>query len=136
MFCLEKERRGCCSGSRARIGLDRILPRSLIGLLLRLGNGVRIDGTGNRIAFGNHSRAFSCAAGMQTGISKNGSSKLQNAVFERKPSYRDRWFESVSLQRTVSVSRDFAVPHPEAGLFPRVCGAGQAARSAETGVTR
>jgi mannose-6-phosphate isomerase-like protein (cupin superfamily) len=26
----------------------------------------------------------------ETGISKNGSSKLQNAVFERKPSYRDR----------------------------------------------
>src|SRR5580704_15998025 len=37
----------------------------------------------------------------ETGISKNGSSKLQNAVFERKPSYRDRWFESVSLQRRV-----------------------------------
>ena len=41
-----------------------------------------------------------------------------------------------SLEGTVWVSRDFAVPHSEAGLFQRMCGAGQAARSAETGVTR
>jgi hypothetical protein len=84
MFCLEKERRGCCSGSRARIGLGRILPRSLIGLLLRLGNGVRIDGTGNRIAFGNHSRAFSCAAvgvAALRAVSKYQSSELTSSAF-------------------------------------------------------
>ena len=49
---------------------------------------------------------------------------------------RDRRFESRSLQQTVRVSRDFALPRREAGLFPRPCGVGEAARSTETGVAR
>ena len=49
---------------------------------------------------------------------------------------RDRWFESVSLQRTVRVSRDIPLLRRKAGLFPRVCEAEQVARSGETGVAR
>jgi hypothetical protein len=49
---------------------------------------------------------------------------------------RDRQFESTSLQRTVGVSRDIPLLRRKAGLFPRVCGAEQAARSGETGVAR
>jgi hypothetical protein len=49
---------------------------------------------------------------------------------------RDREFESGSLQRTVRVSRDIPLLRRKAGLFPRVCGAEQVARSGETGVVR
>ena len=38
---------------------------------------------------------------------------------------RDRWFESVFLQRRVHVSRDFVLPPRKGGLFPPVCGAEQ-----------
>jgi hypothetical protein len=48
----------------------------------------------------------------------------------------DREFESVSLQRTVRVSRDIRLLRRKTGLFPRVCGAEQLARSGETGVAR
>jgi len=36
-------------------------------------------------------------------------------------------FESISLQQTVCLSPDFALPPQKAGLFPRECGAEQAA---------
>src|SRR5215831_19059517 len=49
---------------------------------------------------------------------------------------RNRWFESISLQQTVCISPDFALPPSKAGLFRRVYGAEQAARSGETGVAR
>ena len=45
-------------------------------------------------------------------------------------------FESIPLQRTVRVSRDIPLLRRKAGLFPRVCGAEQVARSGETGVAR
>src|SRR5271156_7007928 len=45
-------------------------------------------------------------------------------------------FESISLQRTVRVSRDIPLLRRKAGLFPRVCEAEQVARSGETGVAR
>jgi hypothetical protein len=71
-------------GQPRRIGSGRILSRSRIGLLLRLGNGARIDGTGNRIAFGNHSRAFSCAVvgvAALRAVSKYQSSELTSSAF-------------------------------------------------------
>ena len=34
-------------------------------------------------------------------------------------------FESISLQRRVHVSRDFALPRLDAGFFARVCGPGR-----------
>ena len=52
------------------------------------------------------------------------------------PSAQNRKFESTSLQRTVRVSRDIPLLRRKAGLFPRVCGAEQVARSGETGVAR
>ena len=45
-------------------------------------------------------------------------------------------FESIPLQRTVGVSRDIPLLRRKAGLFRRVCGAEQVARSGETGVAR
>jgi hypothetical protein len=48
----------------------------------------------------------------------------------------DQEFESGFLQRTVRVSRDIPFLRRKAGLFPRVCGAEQVARSGETGVAR
>ena len=48
---------------------------------------------------------------------------------------RDRWFESGSLQRRVTcepVSRVNSPSYVEKPRFPRVCGPGRAARSAET----
>jgi hypothetical protein len=45
-------------------------------------------------------------------------------------------FESIPLQRTVRVSQDIPLLRRKAGLFPRVCGAAQVARSGETGVAR
>jgi hypothetical protein len=50
--------------------------------------------------------------------------------------HRNWKFESISLQRTVRVSRDIPLLRRKAGLFPRVCGAEQVARSGETGVAR
>ena len=57
------------------------------------------------------------------------------AVAQVLPS-RDRKFESISLQQAVRVSRDIPLLRRKAGLFPRVCGAEQVARSGETGVAR
>ena len=45
----------------------------------------------------------------------------------------DRWFESTFLQRTVRVSRDIPLLRRKAGLFRRVCGAEQVARSGDDG---
>ena len=48
---------------------------------------------------------------------------------------RNRWFESGSLQRRVRcepVSRGNSPSYVEKPRFPRVCGPGRAARSAET----
>ena len=41
------------------------------------------------------------------------------------PPARDRWFESIFLQRRVHVSRDFALPRQEAGFSRGVCGPGR-----------
>jgi hypothetical protein len=49
---------------------------------------------------------------------------------------RNRKFESTPLQRTVRISRDIPLRRRKPGLFPRVCGAEQVARSGETGVAR
>ena len=45
-------------------------------------------------------------------------------------------FESISLQRRVHVSRDFALPRREAGSLRGYAGPAGAARSAETGIAR
>ena len=42
---------------------------------------------------------------------------------------RDRWFESIPLQRRVHVSRDFALPPREAGFLHGYLGPAGAARS-------
>jgi hypothetical protein len=44
-----------------------------------------------------------------------GQGRPQNLEW-RWPHSRNRWFESVSLQRRVRVSRDFALPHREPGF--------------------
>jgi hypothetical protein len=50
--------------------------------------------------------------------------------------WRDQWFESISLQRRVRVSRDFALPRREAGFSRGRAGPAGAARPAETGIAR
>ena len=52
------------------------------------------------------------------------------------PPARDRWFESIFLQRTVRLSQEVARRGREARLFARVCGPDSAPRSAETGIAR
>src|SRR3984893_13025437 len=58
--------------------------------------------------------------------------KATRGVSNGRPSYGDRGFESISLQRRVSLSAASAFEGREPRLSARVCAAGLATRSAET----
>jgi len=123
-----REASSCTPSVEARAAANPMGERDAVA---RRGGAVRRGGPngGPALLAGQANRGRDCGCSDRTADSRSGPSRMTQGVVDLA---RNRKFESVSLQQTVRLSRDFSLRHRKAGSCRGVRGPGQAAPPAET----
>jgi len=123
-----EKRVSCTLSVEARAAANPMGERDAVA---RRGGAVRrgVPNGGPALLAGQANRGRDCGCSDRTADSRSGASRMTQGVVDLARYWN---FESVSLQQTVRLSRDFSLRHRKAGSCRGVRGPGQAAPPAET----